>query len=114
MLHFTTPDKSRILKYSFTPLGNLIIQSLNPKADATKSFLTEGSGLGSQIVQVEYKAKEYQTMLASVFVESQMPSVGLWSNSINTININYVSYPKSAQKPDKFEVESQRITSFTN
>jgi|LakMenEpi03Aug12_release.lakeMendotaPanAssembly.Ray.scaffolds.fasta_scaffold1010077_2 hypothetical protein len=106
MLHFTTPDKSRILKYSFTPLGNLIIQSLNPKADATKSFLTEGSGLGSQIVQVEYKAKEYQTMLASVFVESQMPQ--------NTININYVSYPKSAQKPDKFEVESQRITSFTN
>ena len=105
MIHVTAPENSRNVKYSISSLGVLTIHSMNPKAEASKSKLTEGGKLSSVLVPTEYKAKDYQSMFASLFVQST-------DKIQNVVNIFYVNPPKAVSKPNKFEVEGKRILSF--
>lgn len=105
MIHVTVPEKSRNVKYSINNMGTLTIYSLNPKSQSAKEALTTGSGLSNVIIATEYKPKDYQNMLASLFVQST-------DKTQNVININYVNFPKVVQKPNRFDVESKRLLNF--
>ncbi len=106
MVHVTTPENSRVVKYSINSLGLLTVYSLNPKAAATKEKFTDGDALSGALIQTDYKAIDYQSMLASLFVQS--------SDKVqNVINIYYKNPPKTVSKPNKFEVESKRLLMFT-
>lgn len=105
MIHVTSPENSRNVKYSVNNMGILTIYSMNPKSVATKENLVSGEDLSIALIKTEYKAKDYQNMLASLFVQSI-------DKVHNVININYVTFPKTVQKPNKFEVESKRLLSF--
>jgi hypothetical protein len=105
MIHVTSPENSRNIKYSINNMGILTVYSVNPKSDSSKEMLMEGDKFSAAIISTEYKPKDYQSMLASLFIESD--------NKIqNVINVNYVNPPKTLQKPNKFEVESKRLLTF--
>ncbi len=101
MLHVTSAENSRNIKYVISPVGNITIFSLNPKAIADKEKLVDGDDFGNSIIHTDFKAKDYQSMLSSLFVESDKAQ--------HVININYISYPKTVQKPNKFDVSSARV-----
>ena len=102
-VHVTTPENSRIVKYSINNLGVLTIHSLAPKTTNVK--LTTGAHLSDALIPTEYKGKDYQSMLASLFVQST-------DKSQYVINVNYINPPKTAPKPNRFEVESKRLLTF--
>jgi len=104
-VHVTTPENSRIVKYSISNLGVLTIHSLAPKTTNVK--LTTGAHLSDALIPTEYKGKDYQSMLASLFVQSSASD-----KSQYIVNINYINPPKTAPKPNRFEVESKRLLSF--
>lgn len=99
MIHVTPSENARNIKYSINALGELTVYTIGPKVDSSKESL-----IGANIVATPYKAKDYQRSLASLMVQSEKAQ--------NTININYISYPKTVQKPNKFEVESKRLLNF--
>lgn len=100
MIHVTPSENARNIKYSINALGELTVYTIGPKVDSSKESLIGGAN----IVATPYKAKEYQSSLASLMVQSEKAQ--------NTININYISYPKTVQKPNKFEIESKRLLNF--
>lgn len=99
MIHVTPSENARNIKYSINALGELTVYTIGPKVDSTKESLT-----GGNIISTPFKAKDYQRSLVSLMVQSEKAQ--------NTININYISYPKTVQKPNKFEVESKRLLNF--
>jgi hypothetical protein len=99
MIQITSAENARNIKYSINALGELTVYTIGPKVDSTKESLTGGS-----IIATPFKAKDYQNSLASLLVQSDKVQ--------NAININYISYPKTVQKPNKFEVESKRLLTF--
>jgi hypothetical protein len=105
MVHVTTPENSRKVKYSISNVGLLTIYSLNPKSDAAKEKFTTKDGLNVALIKTDYKAIDYQSMLASLFVQSE-------DKTQNVININYRNPPKTVAKPNRFEVESKRLLIF--
>lgn len=99
MINVTSSEKSRNINYSINALGDITIYTLGPNTDSTKQKL-----IGGDIIATTIKSKLYQKSLASILVQSDKPQ--------NAININYISFPKTIQKPNKFEVESQRLLNF--
>ncbi len=106
MIHVTASENSRNIKYSISPIGDLTVYSLNPKLVSTKEKLTDGSNFSNSIIPTTFKAKEYQNLLACLLPESDKAK--------QAVNINYVSYPKTVQKPNKFDVDSRRLLSFND
>lgn len=106
MIHISSSDNSRNIKYSVNAMGAITIYSLDPKVVSSKEKLREGGNLSQSIIVTTIQAKLYQNVLASLLIESDKPK--------NAININYVSFPKIVQKPNKFEVESQRLLNFND
>jgi len=99
MIQITSAENARNIKYSISALGDLTVYTIGPKVDSSKESLTSG-----QIIPTTIKAKQYQSSLGSLLVQSDKVQ--------NAININYISYPKSNPKPNKFEVESVRLLTF--
>jgi hypothetical protein len=97
MINVTKPENSRVLKYVIMPTGNLSVYTLNPNVDVNKAFLTDGNNLDSQIVETPIPPKNYQAVLASIVVNN------------SAIIVDYVNYAKAVQKPNKFDVTSQRL-----
>jgi len=102
MIHVATKEDSVVVQYSVNSMGTLNVCSLNPKSIPSKSKFVEGNKLSTSIITTETKAKDYQSMLSAIVIESEK----------SVININYVSFPKTVQKPNKFEVESKRLLKF--
>lgn len=100
-MYVTTPENSRIVKYSIdSKYGVLSVYSLNPKSDAQKEKFTTGNGLSTALVEVNFRAVEYQSLLASLIAGS------------HSINIIYKNPIKAIQKPNRFEVESKKLLTF--
>lgn len=104
MLHIrTTPDKSRIIGYSFNERGILNVNSLVEKAVATKSKLVDNGELNKEIiVSMDLIPKDYWSVMASLVVYSKPPAA---------VNIVYTNPPKQQGKPNRFEVASRQFKS---